>query len=503
MKPGAAPAAIFWSAAEAAGAAGLAFVSAFVIARAVGPAALGIGTAAVSVHVLLWVGVNALFADAIVQRAALTDDDAAEAFWASVGVGVLAAGAMAAAGWPLAAAFGDPRLRTMALILALPLPLVGAGGAVQGRLTRARHYRLLAFRVLLGQGFGTIVGCAAAFARAGAWAVVAQQATGAAAGAAVLLIGARWLPAPRWPGAATRGLLAVGTPLAASTLVLHGRYRAFLLLLGGAAGPRILGEVHMAFRLVDALRELASTALWRWLLPRFSELQHDAAGLRAAMARAGRHAGWALFPLCAGLALALGPATRLLLGSEWAGAATAALPLVGLAAWQFLAFPVGAATVARGAPGIALRANLASLLLLTAAVLALRPGGALGPGGALAAVGIWVAAQLLVAPYALIASARVLGCGVAALLRPGLPAAAVAMAAWSTAMAVSCRGGAAAQWAVRELTMGAIFAAGAAVWHARPAWAGRPNGIAPIDPRPRPAIPAPSRARLTSPGRRF
>ena len=460
MKPGAAPAAIFWSAAEAAGAAGLAFVSAFVIARAVGPAALGIGTAAVSVHVLLWVGVNALFADAIVQRATLTDDDAAEAFWASVGVGVLAAGAMAAAGWPLAVAFGDPRLRTMALVLALPLPLVGAGGAVQGRLTRARHYRLLALRVLLGQGFGTIVGCAAAFAGAGAWAVVAQQATGAAAGAAVLLAGARWFPAPRRPGAAARALLRVGAPLAASTLVLHGRYRAFLLLLGGAAGARTLGEVHMAFRLVDALRELASTALWRWLLPRFSELQHDPAGLRAAMARAGRRAGWALFPLCAGLALALGPATRLLLGPKWAGASAAALPLVGLAFWQFLTFPVGVATVARGAPGIALRANLAGLLLLAAAV------GALRPGGALAAVGIWVAAQLLVAPYALAASARVLGCGVGALLRPGVPAATVAMAAWSGAMAVAWPGGAAAQWVVRELAMGAIFAAGAAAWHA-------------------------------------
>ena len=461
MKPGAAPAAIFWSGAEAAGAAGLAFVSAFVIARAVGPAALGIGTVAVSVHVLLWVGVNALFADAIVQRATLTDDDAAEAFWASVGVGVLAAGTMAAAGWPLAAAFGDPRLRTMALVLALPLPLVGAGGAVQGRLTRARHYRLLAFRVLLGQGFGTIVGCTTAFTGAGAWAVVAQQATGAAAGAAVLLAGARWFPAPRRPDAAARALLRVGAPLAASTLVLHGRYRAFLLLLGGAAGARTLGEVHMAFRLVDALRELASTALWRWLLPRFSELQHDAPGLRAAMARAAQRAGWALFPLCAGLALALGPATRLLLGTEWAGASAAALPLVGLAFWQFLVFPVGVATVARGAPGIALRANLASLLLLAAAVLALRP------GGALAAVGIWVATQLLVAPYGLAASARVLGCGVGKLLRPGVPAAAVAMVAWSAAMAVSWPGGAAAQWAVRELAMGATVAAGAAAWHAR------------------------------------
>jgi O-antigen/teichoic acid export membrane protein len=59
---------VFWSGLEAGSSAGLSFVSAFVIARLVGPAEVGVGAAVVAIHVLLWVVVNALFADPLVQR---------------------------------------------------------------------------------------------------------------------------------------------------------------------------------------------------------------------------------------------------------------------------------------------------------------------------------------------------------------------------------------------------------------------------------------------------
>ncbi|MDE2580343.1 MAG: oligosaccharide flippase family protein [Rhodospirillales bacterium] len=423
-------AAVAWSAAEAAAAGLFSFASAFFVARLVGPAALGIGAAVVSVHVLLWVGVNALFADALVQRATWEEATGASAFWASAVIGGLAALVQAGAGLPLAWLFADRRIPLMALVLAGPLPLVGAAGAVQGRLTRERRYRLLASRVLFGQGAGTAVGCAAAWGGAGAWAVVAQQAVTSAAGAAVLLVGAGWWPRPRRVRGAVRGLLRIGGPLTLSTLVLHGRYRVFLLLLGGEAGPRVLGEVHMAFRLVDSLRELVSTALWRLLLPVFSECQARPAALRAAMERALAQSGRLLFPLCGAMLVGLGPATRLLLGPGWGQAAAATAPLVALAAWQFLTFPAGAATVARGAPGVALRANLMSLGLLVAGVL-----GA-GPAAPLAAVGLWCAALLAPAPYALRASARVVGAPVWHLLRAGMPALLVAAAASLLAIGV-------------------------------------------------------------------
>jgi len=193
MKPAAA-CSVFWAGLEAAVSGGLSFAGAFVVARLIGPSEFGIGAAAVAVHVLLWVAVNALFADALVQCSALDDEAAASAFWASTLVGALGAVVQAAAGWLLAPALADTRLIAMGLVLALPLPLVGAGGVVQGVLTRKRAYRALAGRAVIGQGLGTAAGIAAALAGAGAWAPVLQQAVGSAAGALTLLLRARWRP---------------------------------------------------------------------------------------------------------------------------------------------------------------------------------------------------------------------------------------------------------------------------------------------------------------------
>ncbi len=147
---------VFWSGFEAAVSALLSFASAFIVARLVGPAEVGIGAAAVAVHVLLWVAVNALFADALVQRSVLDDAAFSSAFAASVAVGCGAALLQAALGPLLAWSLADDRLTTMSLVLALPLPLVGAAGPVQGLLTRERAYRKLALAHVIGQGLGHI-----------------------------------------------------------------------------------------------------------------------------------------------------------------------------------------------------------------------------------------------------------------------------------------------------------------------------------------------------------
>ncbi len=276
---------VFWSGLEAAAASGLSFAAAFVVARIVGPAELGVGAAVVAINVLLCVVVNALFADALVQRPGLTAEEASSGLWAGLAAGALGALIQIALAWPLGLAIADPRISPMCLLLALPLPLVGTAGAVQGLLTRDRQYRRLAGRTLFGQGGGTLVGILLAGHGAGAWALVCQQATTSLLGALVLLLGTEFRPRPicRWRD--VRALLAIGLPLTAGTLVQQGRYRAFAVLIGSLAGPAVLGQVHMAFRLVDTVRDLAINALWRLLLPTMSERQADRPALRASIER--------------------------------------------------------------------------------------------------------------------------------------------------------------------------------------------------------------------------
>jgi PST family polysaccharide transporter len=396
----------FWSALEAGVAGFLSLLTAFLVARLVGPQALGVGAAATAVNVVLWVAVNALFADALVQRTTLSTREAASAFWASCLVGLAAAVLQAAFGWVLAGMLGDPRLVPMAVVLALPLPLVGGAGVIQGLLTRERAYRRLALRTIVGQGIGSVVGIASAHAGAGAWAVVLQQAIGTGLGALALLLGRRWRPAAAFDWAAIRDLLAIGLPLTGSTLVLIGRYRLFAVLIGAYAGSTVLGQVHIAFRLVDTVRDLTFTALWRLMLPALAPHQGSKRAMLAQVDRWMRLGCLAMLPLCGLLAFGLTHVVSLIMGPAWQSAGHAALPLVGLMALSVLTFPAGVALIASGGARLALYANLAALVL-TCAGTVLAP-----PAGAWQAVMIWCVSQMLVLPYTLWVNARALGVGV-------------------------------------------------------------------------------------------
>jgi O-antigen/teichoic acid export membrane protein len=406
---------VFWSGFEAATSATLSFASAFVVAWLVGPSEVGIGAAVVAVHVLLWVAVNALFADPLVQRVTVDDAAFSSAFWASVAIGGTAAMLQLALAQPIAWWLGDSRLVPMSALLALPLPLVGAGGPIQGLLTRNRAYKALAGRTLIGQGLGTITGIVTALAGGGAWALVLQQLVISSVGPLALLLRCPTRPRciVRWQD--LRDMLRIGLPLTASTLVQHGRYRLFALLIGGTAGAAALGQVHMAFRLVDTVRELAFTAQWRLMLPLLSERQDDLSGLHASVDRCLAWSSLAAFPLCGAMALSIQPLVQLLLGPVWQPSGDAALPLIGLTAWLFLAFPAGVAVIARGVPRYTLIANIAGTIASVLGVMLVRP------ASPFHAVLVWLGAQLFVSPYVLHANARVLHTSPLRPLRAGLP----------------------------------------------------------------------------------
>jgi len=255
-----------------------------------------------------------------------------------------------------------------------------------------------------------------------------------------------------------RSLLRVGLPLTASTLTLIGRYRLFAVLIGGTAGPAALGQVHMAFRLVDMVRELTFTALWRLMLPVMSDCQHDRVALRAEVDRLLRLSSLVTMPLCAGMAALLPPVVALLLGPKWAAAGSAGEPLIGLMALLALMFPAGVALVAVGRARLTLYANLAGLFASAAGVLLLRP------ADPWQAVLVWCASQVFVSPYALWVNARALGVGPLRPLRAGLPMLVASAVALAVAVLVRNGDSAAAEIAERGAVLALCAAVGWALW---------------------------------------
>jgi len=267
----------------------------------------------------------------------------------------------------------------------------------------------------------------AALAGAGAWALVLQQFVISAVGAIALLLSCGTHPPWIVRGQDLRDMLRIGLPLTASTLIQHGRYRLFALLIGGTAGAAVLGQVHMSFRLVDTVRELAFTAQWRLMLPLLSERQSDLSGLHARMDRCLVWSSRLAFPLCVAMALSIQPVVQVLLGPAWQPCGVATLPLITLTAWLFLAFPAGVAVIARGEPRYMLIANIAGTIATVAGVMLVRP------TSPLQAVLVWLGAQIFISPYVLRANAHVLHTLPLRLLRPGLPLLGVMIIATTTA----------------------------------------------------------------------
>jgi O-antigen/teichoic acid export membrane protein len=456
---------VLWSALEAAGSALFSIAAAFIIARLIGPSELGIGATAAAVHVLLWVAVNALFADAIVQRDTIDETILSSGAWASTAVGCGAAAVQAGSGWLLAWMLDDTRLVPMALLLAVPFPFVGMGGAVQGLLTRQRRYRALAARTLIGQGAGMALGVVLAAQHAGAWALVFQQATGSLLAALVLIVAARWRPRAVCRWSAVVSLLRIGLPLTASTLLQIGRYRIFAILIGGTAGPAALGQIHVAFRLVDTVRDITFTAMWRLLLPILSENQRDAPALRHQVDRLLRLSSAITMPLCGGLALTLVPMTTLILGPTWQAAGAAAEPLVVLMALLALMFPSGAALIAVGQARYALYANIAGLIATVVFVICIRP------ATPWEAVLVWCGVQVLIGPYSLWANARALGFGLLRPLRAGVPA--LLVSAVGVAAAFAMDAGEPLEALIRRVVVFGVVVVACAVplfWWRRAVW---------------------------------
>ena len=114
------------------------------------------------------------------------------------------------------------------------------------------------------------------------------------------------------------------------------------------------------------------------------------------------------------MAVTIQPLVATLLGPVWQPSGVAALPLIALTAWLFLAFPAGVAVIARGEARYTLIANIAGTVATVAGVLLIRP------ATPLHAVLVWLGAQVFVSPYVLLANARVLRTTPLRPLRAGL-----------------------------------------------------------------------------------
>jgi len=390
-----------WAASESIGVAAISFVTFVILARLLEPQDFGVVALATVFVFFCNLLTGHTFADAIVQRRDLDPSHLDTAFWSTLGVAlVLMAGCLAAA--DLAAdLLGEPGLADVLKWLSLVIPLSAVSSVQLALFRRDMRFDAIARRTLAGRGLGAGVGIAMAVAGYGIWSLVAQQLVGQLATTIALMIGP-WRPRWRFSQARFREMWGFGFYVSSAQIVTGAGEQALILVIGALFGSTTLGYFAVAWRTVQLIKSLVSSAVYHVGLSAFSRLQHDTVAVSGAFLKATRISCLAGFPVAIGIALVAEPFILAAFDAKW----HASVPLLSVLALELVAASYGmflsALYRAMNRPGWSLAMSLVYTLAGLAGVLAAAP------YGIQAVVAVWVGRALLLMPFHVVLVARLL-----------------------------------------------------------------------------------------------
>jgi O-antigen/teichoic acid export membrane protein len=384
-----------WVALEALGGAGMSSVGMVVIAAIIGPRDLGLTAIALGIIDAVNFLPAALFHDAIIQRPWVTTRQLGSAFWSVLMLSTMLAAAAVALAGPTAHLYRQPELQPLLLVLSGTTICVGITAVQTARLRRGMRFKAIAIYTLLSRLMATCSGLALAVGGQGPWAIVAQYGIGEAMLALLLMTTTPWRFIRFFSFRHVQELATFGAARTAVHFIDMSQGRLFFALLGYYLPLKVLGEVNLAFRLVDSLTRVLASALARLYLPIFSRVQSDKVSLAAYLRQASRLHGILLVPPFAAIALTGNDFIRLLAPANWEG-------MAGPIAWLAAA---GVATVLQIGPATAIlaagRPLLSGFSALTILSLVLVAIVILLPDNAVEAAMCWTIAQMAGVPIEL------------------------------------------------------------------------------------------------------
>ncbi|MBB2902004.1 O-antigen/teichoic acid export membrane protein [Kineococcus radiotolerans] len=309
---------VMWSAAQMwlvrATAAG-AFI---VISRQLQPSEFGLVALAMSVIAVLQLLSDSGMATYLIRTADLDEKHRSTAFWTTLLLAVVLAGALAALAGPVAGLFDEPGLAPVLVWLSAGLVLTGLGSVPTALMRREMRFKSLAIRGTIATMVGSVVAIVLALAGAGVWALVAQNLVRAGISVVITWSVVRWFPRFVLDRAEARTMLSFGSKLLGVDLLLQARTRGEEFVLAGMGSSALLGLWSVANRLVKIIQETGSSVVNTVATPAFARLQDDLPRLHRAYESALYTAGLVMFPAMLFLAVTSPYLVPFLLGAQWA-----------------------------------------------------------------------------------------------------------------------------------------------------------------------------------------
>jgi lipopolysaccharide exporter len=401
-----------WSAVEAAGARLIGLIGLIVVARLLGPEALGIASmVAVAMEfsgLLAEFGLTA----AIIHFQQASNRQIATLYTGAWLLGVGAFGAMFAAAPLVASAFGEPVVRDLLRTAALGFLIAPLASQVLALLQRAMRFRTLALCALASSSVGVVSTIGCALAGVGVWSLILGGLAAAVTSQSMLTwiglreglfrgFGLAWRET--WP------LLRFGAFLVGSNLLNLVNSRVDQVAIGAQLGAAPLGVWRTAAQGSVALMGQVNGIATRVALPAFARIQGDRPAVQRAYLRLVNRALTVNAAAMLGLAAVAEPLVDLLLGPTWAELVPVLQWMAAYAAVRGLGNVNGTLIVSLGRAQAAFLWNLGLLVILPAALLLLVASGSL----VLVAAGLLALQMLItVAAYWVLVRRLIGPCGI-------------------------------------------------------------------------------------------
>lgn len=387
--------AVGWNAAAKVGTQALQMGVKVILARLLAPGDFGLLGMAAIVAGLVGLLRDLGLGPAIVQRKDLDDGHLSSAFWSSLALGLLLAGAGISCA-PLAAMyFGREEVKGIVGFLSVGLFISSVGMVPAALLTRNLNFRKLALRDLLSAVINGGVAIPLAVAGFGVWSLVWGALAGTTASVASLWLGISWTPSMAFSASRLRQLLGFGANVTGTSILLYAARNADYFIIGRWLGATSLGLYTLAYNvLLLPLRQI-SWSVTPVAFSAFSRIQDDIDRFRSAYLATVRYISTLAFPVAAGMFAVAPELVHVVLGSKWEGAILPVRIFCPLAALQAVATTTGTVYQARGRPDIQLKWGMvAAPVLIGCVILGLRWGiVGVAAATAIGSLGLWPVGQ--------------------------------------------------------------------------------------------------------------
>jgi O-antigen/teichoic acid export membrane protein len=288
-----------------------------ILARLLTPREYGLAAMALVFSSLVLVVSDLGLGAALVQRPTITEPDRSTVFWTSVfiGLGLTALGFLLSGA--VASLFGEPSVQPMFAVLSVTFLIMALGRAQAALFQREMNFRAISIRGITATLVGGSVGVAAAAMGFGAWSLIAQHITIAAASTVLLWTFSPWWPQLTFSRKSLRDLGGFSLNVSGARIVEYLNASSDKLLIGKFLGSSALGIYSIAYNIVLIPLTGLLVAVRDTLFPALSRIQDDRNRLAAGWLRSTRLLAAISMPAMLSLVVVAPDFVVVVLGEQW------------------------------------------------------------------------------------------------------------------------------------------------------------------------------------------